>query len=150
MHSAHSTLLMMTSKSTSSSKQAVSMMNSLELKSPTKKTKKIQDEESAIESEDAVTIDWSSKKEVHGTLIYYGKDPLKLKDIEYNDKIVLLCTHFKPTDIRLVFQGISQEAGTNWQNLKVAKLRTMKAISVEFAKACVDIYNAKSDFTVPG
>ena len=117
---------------------------------PTKKTKKVQDEESSIEFKDAAAIDWLSKKGVHDALIYYGEDPLKLKDIEYNDKIVLLCTHFKPTDIRLVFQGISQDAGTNWRNLKLAKLRTVKALSVEFAKACVDIYNAKSDFTVPG
>ena len=70
---------------------------------PTKKTKKVQDEESAIEFEDAAAIDWLSKKVVHDALIYYGEDPLKLKDIEYNDKIVLLCTHFKQTDIRLVF-----------------------------------------------
>ena len=57
-HLAQSTPSTVASNSTSSSKRAVSMMNSLELKSPPKKTKKVQDEASAIDFEDASEIDW--------------------------------------------------------------------------------------------
>ena len=125
-------------------------MNSLELKSPPKKTKKVQEEESAIDLEDASAIDWLSKNGLDNALTYYGEDPLELKAFDYHDKVVLLCTHFKPNDIRFVFQGIYQDAGKNWQNLKIAKHRTMKTLSAEFAKACVDIYNARTDLAVPG
>ena len=149
-HTSYSTPSTISSKSTSSSKRAISMMDGLELKSPSKKTKKIQDAKSANKFEDAATINWLSMKEVCKALLYYGKDRSKLKEIEYYDKILLLCNYFKPNDIHLVFQGILLDAGRNYQNLQLTKLGTMKPLSVEFAKACVDIYNAKLDFTVPG
>ena len=38
----------------------------------------------------------------------------------------------------------------NWRDLKLAKHKAMKTLSNEFAKACVDIYNARVDLTVPG
>ena len=38
----------------------------------------------------------------------------------------------------------------NWRDLKLTKHKTMKTLSTEFAKACVDIYNARVDLTVPG
>ena len=37
----------------------------------------------------------------------------------------------------------------NWRDLKLAKHKTMKTLAAEFAKACVDIYNAQVDLTVP-
>ena len=79
------------------------MMDGLELKSPTKKTKKVQDEESTIKFEDAAAINWLSMKGVCKALLYYNEDSSKLKDIEYYNKILLLCNYFKPNDIRLVF-----------------------------------------------
>ena len=126
------------------------MMDGLELKSPSKKTKKTQDTKSANEFEDAATINWLNMEEVCEALLYYGKDRSKLKQTEYYDTILLLCNYFKPNDIRLVFQGILPDGGRNWRDLQLTKLRTMKQLAVEFAKACVDIYNANLDFTVPG
>ena len=101
------------------------MMDGLKLKSPSKKTKKIQDTKSKNEFKDAATINWLSMKEVCEALLYYGKDRSKLKEIEYYDKILLLCNYFKPNDIRLVFQGILLDAGRNWRDLQLTKLRTM-------------------------
>ena len=34
------------------------------------------------------------------------------------------------------------DAGNDWRFLKLSKLRAMKALAPEFAKACVDIVNA--------
>ena len=64
-------------------------------------------------------------------------------------KIVLLCNYFKPNDIRLVYQGVYQEAGMNWQNLKLGKRKSMMMLAPDFAKACVDIVNAKTVIKVP-
>ena len=148
--SAHSTPSTIASNSTSSSKRAVSMMNSLELKSPPKQTKHIFDKDSTIDFKEASSFNWLNVKQVVEALAYYGEDPLEQKDFAYNDKIVLLCMHFKPNDIRAVFQGVYQDAGKNWRDLRLAKHRTMKTLSAEFVKACVDIYNARADLTVPG
>ena len=52
--------------------------------------------------------------------------------------------------MRPVFQGICQEAGKNWRSLKLAKHKSTKTLAPEFVKACVDIVNARTDFTVPG
>ena len=149
-HSAPSTPSTVASNSSSSSKRAVSMMNSLDLESPPKKTKKLQDEASAIDFEDASEIDWLSKKGLCDALTYYGEDPLLLQHVDHNDMIVLLCTHFKPNDIRPVFQGIYQDAGKNWRNLKLVKHRLMKTLAIDFAKTCVDIGNARTALIVPG
>ena len=149
-HSANSTPSMVTSNSTSSSKRAVAMMSSLELKSPPKKAKKVQDKERATDFEDAADIDWLSPMGLDKALKYYGEDSSELRDIDYGDKIVLLCTNFKPNDIRAVFQGIYQDAGKNWRDLKLVKHRTMKTLSAEFSKACIDICNARAELAVPG
>ena len=66
-----------------------------------------------------------------------------------HDKIVHLCNYFKPNDIRLVYQGVCQEAGMNWRNLKLGKRKSMKMLAPYFAKACVDIVNAKTVIKVP-
>ena len=149
-HSAHSTPSTVTSNSTSSSKRAVSMMNSLQLKSPPKKMKSEQDVANAIDFDDASTIDWLSKKGLCDALAHYGEDKSELKHMDFNAKVVLLCNNFKPNDIRPVFQGIYQEAGKNSRSLKLAKHRTMKTLAFDFAKACVDIGNARTALTVPG
>ena len=45
---------------------------------------------------------------------------------------------------------IHQEAGKNWRDLKLAKHRTMKSLSAEFSKTCIDLYNARAELAVPG
>ena len=37
----------------------------------------------------------------------------------------------------------------NWQNLKLQKRKSMKMLAPDFAKACVDIVNAKTVIKVP-
>ena len=37
----------------------------------------------------------------------------------------------------------------NWQNLKLGKRKSMKMLAPYFAKACVDIVNAKTVIKVP-
>ena len=64
-------------------------------------------------------------------------------------KIVLLCNYFKPNDIRLVYQGVYQEAGMNWRNLKLRKRKSMKMLAPDFAKPCIDIVNVGMVFKVP-
>ena len=61
--------------------------------------KKVQEEESVIDLEDASAINWLSEKGVDDALTYYGEDSLELKAFDYHDKVVLLCTHFKPNDV---------------------------------------------------
>ena len=148
--SAHSTPSTLASNLTSSSKRAVSMMNSLELNSPTKKTKNTPDKQSTVDFDDASAFDWLNMNQLDDALLYHGEDSLELNDFDYHDKIVLLCVHFKPNDIRPVFQGVYQDAGMNWRDLRLAKHKSMKTLSAEFAKACANIYNARIDLTVPG
>jgi len=148
--SANSTPSTITSNSTTSSKRAVVMMNSLELKTPPKKAKTVQAIERAIDYEDASEIDWVNLMGVDKALTHFYEDASDLRDMDYGEKIVLLCTNYKPNDIRAVYQGIHQEAGKNWRDLKLAKHRTMKSLSAEFSKTCIDLYNARAELAVPG
>ena len=147
--SAHSTPSTMTLHSTSSSKRAVTMMSDLQ-KTKNKKMKSVQDEASGIDFSDASTIDWLSEKGLCDALECYGEDQSELESFDLHEKVVRLCSFFKPNDIRPVFQGICQEAGKNWRSLKIAKHKSMKKLASEFANSCVDIVNARTDCTVPG
>ena len=148
--SAHSTPSTVASTMSSSSKRAVSMMNNLALNSPPKKSKNTPDKQSTVDFNDAMEFDWLNMSDIDYALLHHGEDSLELNNFDYHEKIVLLCTYFKPNDIRPVFQGIYQDAGMNWRDLRLAKHKSMKTLSTEFAKACVDIYNARVDLTVPG
>ena len=112
--------------------------------------KSVQDAASGIDFGDASMIDWLSEKGLCVALECHGEDQSELESFDLHEKVVLLCSYFKPNDIRPVFQGICQEAGKNWRSLKLAKHKSMKTLASEFAKACVDIVNARTDFTVPG
>ena len=149
-HSLQSNPSTVTSISTRSSKCTVSMMNGLAITSPPKKTKSVQDATSAIDFDNATMIDWPSKEGLCEALQYHGEDQTELKNMDFHAKVVLLCGHFKPNDIRPTFQGIYQEAGKNWRSLKLAKHKSMKTLAREFVKACVDIVNARRAFSVPG
>ena len=147
--SAYSTPSTAASSKSSSSKRAVSMMSSLALNSPPKKSKNTPAKQITADFNDASDFDWLRMNDVDDALVYHGEELSEISNFEYYDKIFLLCSYFKPNDIRPVFQGIYQDAGMNWRDLKLAKHKTMKTLSAEFAKACVDIYNARVDLTVP-
>ena len=42
-------------------------------------------------------------------------------------------------------QGILIDSGKDWHTLKLNKLKSMKGLAPEFAKACVDIVNARTE-----
>lgn len=72
------------------------------------------DEASGFEFSDASTIDWLSEKALCDALQCHGEDQSELGSSDLHEKVVRLCSFFKPNNIRLVFQGICQEAGKNW------------------------------------
>ena len=124
-------------------------MNDLQLK---KKPKKMAcDRKKAIKFDpsDPSTIDWLNEVSVCDALLHHGQDCSEMKNSDLYEKIVLLCSHFKPSDIRPVFQGVCQEAGWDWRTLNT-KHKSMKKLASEFANSCVDIVNAMTDFSVPG
>ena len=109
----------------------------------------MQDATSRIDFRDASAIEWLSMHEVRAALEYHSEHHSELQSFDLGESILLLCTFFKPNDIRPVYQGLCQEAGRNWRSLSLAKLKSMKTLAPEFAKACVDIVNARTDSTVP-
>lgn len=145
------------SKSTTQSKRNTAMMKGLALDSPSssKKQKKSPPKEAAslcdtVNFADASTIDWLSREGVLAALEHFYEDPEIYEDLDYSERIIKLVTEqFSPADIRPCLQGILQEAGKDWRSIKVNRLKTNKAISVEFAKACVEISNARADLDLP-
>ena len=154
-HLLQSTPSTVMSNLTSSSKRAVSKMNSLMLKIPPEKIKRLQNAASTVsrhgtvDFKDASMIDWTSKKGLHTALEYHGEDKSDLENLDYHNKVLLLYNVFKPIDIRPIFQDIYQDAGKNWRSLKLQKHRTMKMLAPEFANACANILSARADLTVP-
>lgn len=147
--SAHSTPSTAASSMSSPSKRAVSMMSDLALNSPPKKSRNTPEKQGSVDFNDASEFDWLNLSDIDDALVHHGEELLELNKFDYHDKIVLLCSYFKPNDIRPVFQGIYQDAGKNWRDLKLTKHKTMKTLSADFANACVDIYNARVDLNVP-
>ena len=139
------------SKSTTSSKRAVSMMNGLALKTPPKKPKRKQHVAPTTDSlcdtidfDNAAMIDWTSIEGVRAALAHHFPDDGDFVGLDFTDQVKLLCSKFTPSDIRPVLQGILVDAGNDWRSLKLAKLKSMKQLAPELANACVDIANAKS------
>ena len=147
--SSHSTPSTAASSMSSPSKRAVSMMSDLALNSPPKKGRNTPEKQGSDDFNDASEFDWLNLSVIDDALVHHGEELEELNKFDYHDKIVLLCTYFKPNDIRPVFQGIYQDAGKNWRDLKLTKHKTMKTLSADFANACVDIYNARLDLNVP-
>ena len=52
---------------------------------------------------------------------------------------------FKPFEIRVVLQGLLTDAGRDWRKLKLHKLRNMNILAAEFAKVCVELFNATTE-----
>ena len=147
--SAPSTPSTTASQSTSSSKRVLTFMSDLQLETPPRKKKGVQDATSGIDFRDASAIEWLSMHEVRAALEYHSEHHSELQSFDLGESILLLCTFFKPNDIRPVYQGLCQEAGWDWRSLSLAKLKSMKTLAPEFAKACVDIVNARTDSAVP-
>ena len=111
--------------------------------------KSVQDAASGIDFCDDSAIDWLSADGVRAALECHGEHQSELESIDLDEMILLLCSYFKPNDMRPVYQGICQDAGRNWRSLSLAKLKSMKTLAPKFAKACVDIVNARTDHIVP-
>ena len=147
----------MTSKSTTESKRAASMMSSLALKTPPKKKRSPREQDVAnkaslsdtVNLDDAAMIDWTSTMGIQAALEHHFDDHEDLEGLDFHARVILLCNKFNPADIRPVYQGIVQEAGKDWRTLKVQRHRSMKALAPEFAKECVNIVNAKAVLLKP-
>ena len=98
-----------------------------------------------VDLDDASMIAWTCVKGLRAALEYHFEDNDDFDSLDYYGKVLLLCNNFKPNDIRPAFQGIYQDAGRDWRTLKLQKHRSMKTLDPEFAKACVDIVNAKAN-----
>ncbi len=107
----------MTSKSTTESKRAVSMMSILALKFPPKKVKRKQDAASkaslsdTVDLDDAAMIGWTCKKGLQAVLEHHFDNHKDFKGIDYHYRVILLCNIFKPNNILPVLQDIFQDAG---------------------------------------
>ena len=65
----------------------------------------MQDAASTINFYYASMTDWVSKKGLGEALEYHGKDQTELKNMDFHNKVVLLCTNFKLNDICSFFKA---------------------------------------------
>ena len=139
------------SKSTTESKRAVKLMGGLALQSPSSsKRAKCEDVEDdslsdTVDYRDPNMIDWLTKKGVADALEYHFPDQDDYITLDHQEQILLLVKTFKPADIRIVLQGLLTDAGKDWRKLKLKKLRNMHVLAPEFAKVCVDLFNATTE-----
>ena len=126
-------------------------MSGLALKSPPslKKYKADDAEEvdgvDSIDYEDPAMIAWLSKKGVTAALQHHFPLDDDILQLDYQEQVIQLTTKFKLADLRCVLQGLLTEGGTDWRNLRLTKLKSMKALGPVFAKACVELCNAKAE-----
>ena len=144
------TPLTVSSRSTTESKRAVTLMSGLNLKSPLQKKNKACNREEAslvdsVDYEDPALIAWQTKGGVASAIRHHFPDNDKRLKLPYEDQIIQLLTKFKPADLRPVLQGLSTDAGKNWRQLKLSKLKTMRQVAPEFAKICVELCNATTE-----
>ena len=139
-------------KSTTDSKRAVTLMSGLALKSPSaQKKSKAEDEDEAslsdtVDYQDPNTILWLKAEGVADALEYHFPDHEEYLELDYHEQILLLVKVFKPAEMRSVLQGLLTDAGKNWRKLKLQKkLRSMSVLAPEFAKVCVELFNAKTE-----
>ena len=145
------------SKSTAQSRRAVTLMGGLALRSPsTPKKAKAADVDDAsltdtVDYTDPNTIRWLTKKGVVDALQHRFPDREDYIELDHHDQILLLVKTFKPVEIRMVLQGLLTDAGKDWRRLKLHKLRNMSILAAEFAKVCVELFNATRELnsTIP-
>ena len=101
----------------------------------------------AIDLNDALLIDWTYERGLHTEFKHHFDDYEDYCDLDYYEKVNLLCGQFTPSELRPVLQGIWTDAGRDWRSLKLWKARYRYKINLApvFAKVCVDIINAKAD-----
>ena len=142
------------SKSTTQSKRAVTLMGGLALQSPlTPKKAKPEDIDDAsltdtVDYTDPNTIRWLTKKGVVDALQHHFSDREDYIELDHHDQILLLVKKFKPFEIRVVLQGLLTDAGRDWRKLKLHKLRNMNILAAEFAKVCVELFNATTELNL--
>ena len=124
------------------------------MKTPPKKKKKAKRKEDAaskvslsdtVDLDDAAMIEWTCKKGLQAALEHHFDNHEDFFGLDYHDRVMILCNKFKPNDIRPALQGILQDTGKDWRTMKLQKLRSMKVLSPEFAKECVNNINAKAE-----
>lgn len=149
--SSQTTPSIVSSKSTTQSKRAVTLMSGLALKSPStpKRTKNEDVEEASLSNtvdyEDPNTVLGLTKQGVVDTLGYHFPEREDYIKLEYYEQILLLVKAFKPADIRFVLQGLLTDEGKDWRKLKLNKLRRTNILAPEFAKVCVELFNAETE-----
>ena len=105
------------SKSTTQSKRAVTLMGGLALQLPsTPKRAKPEDVEEAsltdtVDYQDPNMIRWLTKKGVVDALQHRFPDREDYIKLDHHDQILLLVKTFKPVEIRMVLQGLLTDAG---------------------------------------
>ena len=116
-----------------------------------KKKSKAEDEDEAslsdtVDYQDPNTILWLKAEGVADALKYHYPDHEEYLELDYHEQILLLVKVFKPAEMRSVLQGLLTDAGKNWCKLKLQKkLRSMGVLAPEFAKVCVELFNAKTE-----
>ena len=93
----------------------------------------------------ALNIDWTSKEGLDVALKYHFDDGSRYHGLDYYEKAKLLCNQFKPSEIRIVYQGIWTDAGRDWRSLPLNKYRYshMSKLAPAFAKECMHIMSEK-------
>ena len=88
---------------------------------------------------------WQTKGEVASAIRHHFSDHDERLKLPYKDQIIQPLTKFKPADLRPVLQGLPTDAGKNWCQLKLSKLKTTRQLALEFAKICVELCNATTE-----
>ena len=148
------------SKSTTDSKYVVTLMSGLALKSPSslKKSNAVNVEETSpvdtVDYQDPVKIVCLKKEGIAAALEYHFPDDEEYLELDYHVQVMQLLTKLKPANLCSVLQGLLTDAGKNWRKLKLNKLKIMKVLAPEIAKACVKLFNANAELdisrSVPG
>ena len=104
-----------------------------------------------VDYTDPNTIRWLTKKGIDDALHHHFPDHDGYIKLEHHNQILLLVKTFKPFEIRVVLQGLLTDAGKDWRKLKLHKLRNMNILAAEFAKVCVELFNATRELnsTIP-
>ena len=90
-------------------------------------------------------IDWTCRKGVRAALEHHFDAHKDFEGLDYHNRVKLLCAQFSPTEARPVLQGILTDAGKDWRTIKLINSKSIKALAPEFANACIDIINARTE-----
>ena len=143
------------SRSTTESKRAASLMSNLHLKSPMSKSNKDYSTEDAslvdsVDYNNPAMISWRTIEGVACAVQHhYPGEAEKLLELSYEEQILLVMQKYKPADMRSVLQGLLTESGKDWRKLNLNRLKTMRVLGPEFVKTCVEWHNATAEIHSP-